>query len=187
MRRNVLPIVALALALVLTAGAGGAAAPMIGARAAAQPAPQPVTLPCATNVSAQVLGNAAPGSAAEQSLVLVRIIFGPGGSIGAHTHPGTLVASVESGTLGFTLTEDAAAGGMGTMSVMRAAPAGTPAAAEPLLPGQEAELAPGDWFVETGMIHTARSLGEEPAAVLLSGLIETGQPLTQCAAGTPTP
>lgn len=181
MRRNILPIVALVLA-----AAAAAAAPMVGARAAAQPAPQPVTIPCATNVSAQVLGNAAPGSAAEQSLVLARIIFGPGGSIGAHTHPGTLVVSVESGTLGFTLMEDAASGEMGTMSVMRAAPAGTPAAAEPLAAGQEVELAPGDWFIETGMVHTARSIGEEPAAVLLSGLIEAGQPLTQCVDDTPT-
>jgi len=180
MRRIVLPIVVLVLA----------AAPLIGASAApaAQPAPQPVTIPCATNVGAQVLGNAAPETATGQSLVLVRIVFGldgGGGSIGLHTHPGTLVASVESGTLGFTLAEDQGMEGMGEMSVMRAAPAGTPAAAEPLTPGQEVELAPGDWFVETGMVHTARSIGDEPATVLLSGLIEAGQPLTRCVEETP--
>jgi quercetin dioxygenase-like cupin family protein len=158
-----------------------AAAPLISTSAAAPPDPQPVTLPCATNVSAQVLGNAAPGNAAGQGLVLARIIFGPGGSIGPHTHPGTLVVSVESGTLGFTLIDE------GEMAVMRAAPAGTPAAAEPLVVGQEVELAPGDWFVETGMVHTARSVGDEPASVLLSGLIEAGQPLTRCVEGTPTP
>jgi hypothetical protein len=40
--------------------------------AAAPPEPQPVTLPCATNMSVQVLGNTQPAAAEEQSLVLVR-------------------------------------------------------------------------------------------------------------------
>lgn len=149
--------------------------------AAAQPEPQPVTLPCATNISAQVLGNTLPATAEGQALVLARIIFGPGGSIGSHTHPGTLAVSIESGSLGFTLLDQ------DEMSVMRAAPAGTPAVAEPLTADQEVELAPGDWFVETGMIHSARNLSDEPTSVLLTGLIEAGQPLTQCVEGTPAP
>ena len=148
---------------------------------ASQPEPQPVTLPCATNVSALVLGNTLPTNAEGQALVLARIVFGPGGSIDPHTHPGTLVVSVESGTLGFTLVEDH------PMAIMRAGDTGTPAAEEPLTPGTEVELAPGDYFVETGMVHTARSLGDQPASVLLSGLIEAGQPLTMCVAATPTP
>ena len=144
--------------------------------AGAQPAePQPVELPCAENVSAQVLGKGAPSAADGQSLVLVRIIFGPGGSIGAHTHPGTLVATVESGTLGFTLLDD-----HGEMSVTRAGSDGTPAAEEPLTVDQEVELEAGDGFVETGMVHTARSIGDEPASVLISGLITAGEPLTKC-------
>lgn len=149
--------------------------------AAAPPEPQPVTLPCASNVSAQVLGSASPATATGQTLVLARIIFGPGGSIGAHTHPGTLVVSVESGSFGFTLLDH------GDMPVMRSTAAGTPAVAEPMMQDQEVELAPGDWFVETGLIHTARNLSDEPTSVLLTGLIEAGQPLTQCVEGTPTP
>lgn len=167
----------LPLALALIA----AGALTVGTGASAQPEPQPVTLPCATNVSAQVLGNTLPSNAEGQALVLARIVFGPGGSIGAHTHPGTLIVSVESGTLGFTLVDDH------PMAVMRAAGAGTPAAEEPLTTGTEIELAPGDYFVETGMVHTARSLGDEPASVLVSGLIEAGRPLTECVEGTPTP
>ncbi|MBA2518843.1 MAG: hypothetical protein H0V24_04200 [Chloroflexia bacterium] len=168
-------LVHLIVAVVIVAAGG-----LGGRSAAAQPEPQPVTIPCATNVSAQVLG-ATPEAAAGQTLVLARVIFGPGGSIGAHTHPGTLVVSVESGSLGFTLLDH------GDMPVMRAMAAGTPAVAEPMTRDQEAELAPGDWFVETGMIHGARNLSDEPTAVLLTGLIEAGQPLTQCAEGTPTP
>jgi hypothetical protein len=70
---------------------------------------------------------------------------------------------------------------------MRSMGAGTPAVTEPTTQDQEVELAPGDWFVETGMIHTGRNLGDEPTSVLLTGLIESGQPLTQCVEGTPTP
>lgn len=145
-----------------------------GGLSAAPPAPQPITLPCATNASAQVLGTGSPPAAAGETLVLARVILGPGGGIGPHRHPGTLVVSVESGTLGLTLLEDA------EMAVMRASPAGTPAAAETVSVGQEVELPAGDWWVEGGMVHQARSVGDEPAVVLLSGLIESGQPLTAC-------
>lgn len=158
----------LVAAAVLTASAVSLAAP---------PAPQPVTLPCADDMSIQMLGSAEPATADGQTLVLVRAIFAPGGGIGPHTHPGTLVISVESGAFGFTLAEDQMDG---EMLVMRSAEAGTPVAAEPMMPGEEVVLAPGDWVVETGMVHSARAVGDEPAIVVFSGLAETGQPLTTC-------
>jgi quercetin dioxygenase-like cupin family protein len=158
----------LVAASVLIASSGSLAAP---------PAPQPVTSPCATDMSIQVLGNTEPAAAAGQSLVLVRAIFAPGGGIGPHTHPGTLVISVESGAFGFTLAEDQMEG---EMMVMRVSEAGTPVAAEPMAPGQEVVLHPGDWVVETGMVHSARAVGDEAAIVVFSGLAEAGQPLTTC-------
>ena len=143
---------------------------------AAQPAPQPVTLECATDMSIQVLGNAAPASAEGQSLVLVRAYFGVGGGIGAHTHPGTLIVAVESGSFGVTLEDE----GM-EMTVMRASDdAATPAVPEPLVAGQETVLEPGDWFIETGMAHSARNAGDEEAVVTFTGLVEAGQPVTSC-------
>ena len=142
---------------------------------AAQPEPQPVTLPCATDMRTQVLGNAPPANADGQSLVLVRAFFGVGGGIGPHTHPGTLVVAVESGRFGVTLEEE----GM-EMAVMRAGDAGTPAAAEPLTAGREVVLNPGDWFVETGMVHSARTVGDEPVEVVFTGLVAAGQPVTSC-------
>ncbi len=144
------------------------------------PPPSPIDLPCATNMSAQLLG-ATPVGDGSQTLVLARVIFGPGGSLGAHTHPGTLVAVVESGSFGFTLLEDA------DMSITRAATADTEASQEPLTVGEEATLAPGDGFVEVGMIHSAQNLADEQTTVLLSGLIESGQPLTACAEPSATP
>ena len=145
-------------------------------RAAAPPEPQPVTLPCATNMSVQMLGNAQPAAAEGQSLVLVRAIFAPGGGIGPHTHPGTLVISVESGAFGFTPVGEGAM----EMTVMRSGEAGTPPAAEPMVMGQETVLHPGDWVVETGMVHSARTVGDEPVEVVFSGLVEAGQRLTTC-------
>lgn len=169
MNRIVTQFAALALA---TAGtfafaAGGSAAP---------PEPQPVTLPCATDMSIQVLGNAQPANAEGQNLVLVRAHFGVGGGIGPHTHPGTLVVAVESGEFGFTLEDE----GM-EMPIMRSGDAGTPAVPEVAKAGEEVVLQPGDWFVETGMIHSARVVGEEPVMVTFTGLVEAGQPVTSCA------
>ncbi len=174
MRRSVNALVAvvpLAIGLVAVSS-GGSAAP---------PEPVPVTLPCATNAFVQVLGRGTSAAAEGQELVLARVTFEPGGGIGPHTHPGTLVQTVESGTLGFTLIEE------GEMSLMRSGGAGTPAAAEPLPVGQEVELGPGDWFVETGMVHTGRTVGDEPVVLTYAGLFTAGQPLTECVDDEPTP
>jgi quercetin dioxygenase-like cupin family protein len=169
MRRFVVLIVT----LVLIAVVGVSTAPN---GAAAPPEPQPVTLPCATTMRVQLLGTAQPAAATNQTLVLVRALFGPGGGIGPHTHPGTLVISVESGAFGFTPVGEGAM----AMTVMRAGDPGTPAAAEPMVMGQETVLHPGDWVVETGMVHSARTVGDEPVAVVFSGLVDAGQPLTTC-------
>jgi quercetin dioxygenase-like cupin family protein len=149
---------------------------MTGATQAAQPEPQPVTLECATDMRALVLGTTQPASAEGQTLVLVRAIFGVGGGIGPHTHPGTLIVAVEAGQFGVTLAEDSEMG----MAVMRAGEAGTPAVEEMLEPGQEVVLEPGHYFIETGMVHSARTVGEKPAVVTFTGLVEAGQPVTSC-------
>jgi quercetin dioxygenase-like cupin family protein len=149
----------------LVAGAAAVAAP---------PAPAPITLDCAKDASVQVFGRGEPATAAGQTLVLARVTFAPGGSIGAHTHPGTLVVTVESGTLGFTLVDQ------GEMIIKRSGEPGTEVVDEPLATGVETELLPGDWFTEVGMVHSARAIGDEPAVVTLSGLITTGEPLTKC-------
>jgi quercetin dioxygenase-like cupin family protein len=138
------------------------------------PAPQPVDIPCAHNVIGQLL-NATPVGDGSQTLVLVRIIFGPGGTLGNHTHPGTLAVTIESGSFGLTLAQD------GEMGINRGGPASADATPAPMTPGQQYTLAPGDGFIETGMVHSAANLSDGDTTVLLAGLIETGQPLTQCA------
>ncbi len=170
--RPLLVALAFATASTLSIVASGAAAP---------PDYQPVTIPCATNAFVQRLSAGQPAGVEGKSLVLVRVRFEPGGGIGPHTHPGTLAQTVESGTLGFTLIEE------GEMAVMRSSGAGTPAVPEPIPVGQEVELGPGDWFVETGMVHTGRAVGDEAVVLTYAGLFAEGQPLTTCVEGTPTP
>ena len=144
------------------------------------PAPKPIDLPCVSNVSGQVL-NATPVGDGSQTLVLVRIILGPGGTNGHHTHPGTLAVTIESGSFGLTLADH------GEMGINRGGPASAEATHEPMEPGQQYTLAPGDGFIETGMVHSAANLSDGDTTVLIAGLIETGQPLTQCVEGaTPT-
>lgn len=143
------------------------------------PPPNPVTIDCATNASAQVL-SAGPVHDGDQTLVLARVILDPGGSIGAHTHPGQLSVVVESGTLGFTLLDD------GEMTITRAATADSEATPEPLTRDAQVALNPGDSFFEMGMVHSAENLSDGQTTILLAGLIETGQPLTACVdAGSP--
>lgn len=145
-----------------------------GAGAAQElPPPNPIDLPCATNMSAQVL-SATPVGDGSETLVLARVLFAPGGSLGAHTHPGTLAVVIESGSLGFTLIEE------GEMTVARAATADAEATSESLTSGEEKVLNPGDSFIEVGMVHSAKNLSDEQTTVLLSGLITSGEPLTSC-------
>lgn len=144
------------------------------APAMGQPAGKPVDIPCATGVTAEMLGSGAPVEAEGKTLVSVRLTIAPGGGVDAHTHPGTLVATVDSGSLVFTLLHE------GEMNINRAASGGTPSVAEALTMNQETILEAGDWFLETGMVHSAFNTSDEPTVIIISGLIETGQPLTIC-------
>ena len=154
----------------------------VSSAAAAPPERQPITLPCATNAFVQRLAAGTPMGDEEHSLVLIRVIFEPGGGIGPHIHPGTLAQTVESGRFGFTLIEE------GEMMLMRSGEAGTPAVEEVIPVGQEIELGPGDAFIETGMVHTGRAIGEEPVVLTYAGLFTAGEPLTTCVEdATPTP
>jgi quercetin dioxygenase-like cupin family protein len=141
---------------------------------AAPPAPTLIPLDCAKDASIQVFGRTNLSSPEGQSLVLARVTFAPGGSIGAHTHPGTLVVTIESGTLGFTLIDE------GEMVIKRSGEPGTDVVDETLTTGVETQLLPGDWFAEMGMVHSARAIGDEPAVVTFSGLITAGEPITKC-------
>ncbi len=141
---------------------------------------QPLELPCVTGVTVFPMGQGMPNDANGQALVMLRLTVAPGGGFAAHTHPGTLLVSIESGTFDLTQLDDM------QMSVTRAATDGTPATTETMTKGVTLTLDAGDGFVEPGgMVHTGFNNGSEPTVVLLSGLVDPNLPLVQCVEGTP--
>jgi quercetin dioxygenase-like cupin family protein len=138
------------------------------------PPPQPIELDCVSNASAQIL-KSTPVHDDTESLVLVRVILDPGGSIGAHNHPGTLAVALESGTLGFTHLDD------GDVVITRTATEDTDATEETAAHGEEITLQPGDSFIDSSRVHAVNNLDDGQTTVLIAGLIEAGEPLTACA------
>jgi quercetin dioxygenase-like cupin family protein len=162
---------ALGALLLMIAGLGMTLFTPSSAAAVATPQGQLVDLPCATDVYAQVLGKSLPETADGQALVSVRITIQPGGGFNAHTHPGTVNAYIEKGEFTFTLLDDGH-----EMAITR----GDTGETEMLTPNEATVLNPGDSFVETGMVHEAWNLGDEPVEVLVSALIDSELGLTQC-------
>ena len=126
----------------------------------------------APGVWAEVFAGLPSARAEGQTLYLGRFTFYPGAELFPHIHPGTVLLSVESGTLGWTLIE-------GTLYVVRGAAAGSTDPAEEITePGTEVLLEAGDaFYYEDDVVHTARGAGDE-AAVLIGTLVLTaGEPL----------
>jgi quercetin dioxygenase-like cupin family protein len=122
----------------------------------------------AAPVTLEMLGSAPAADAPGMNLVLARVTLAPGAVVPAHRHPGQLVVTVESGTLAYTILDEGRS--------LRAG-AGTPTAAEVIEPGAEATLGPGEWFVyEANVVHMDRNPGDEPAVVLITGLVAADQP-----------
>jgi len=156
-------------------------------RIAAQDATPPAGVELAPGVYAEVLAGVPSDRAEGQTLYSARFTFEPGQGIFPHSHPGTTDLSVVSGRFGWTLVE-------GTAYVIRGAAAGATDITETLSePGDDVILEPGDTiFYEDDVVHTARGAGDEPAIVLGSLLLTTGQPLlmpmdAMAMTGTPTP
>jgi quercetin dioxygenase-like cupin family protein len=157
-------------------------------RVSAQSIAQPLDLPCADSVGVVPLGQAMPDGAEGQALAALRVEIAPGGSLGLHTHPGTLIVAIEAGEFGFTMAESGTMGAShGEMQIMRAGTDSTPPAAEPVQAETEYVLTPGDWMVEPpGMAHSARALGDVPTIANVTGLVAPDQPFIQCLDGAPT-
>jgi quercetin dioxygenase-like cupin family protein len=125
----------------------------------------------APGVTAEVFVGAPSARAAGQTVYLARFVFQPGSEIFPHSHPGTVVLGVESGTFGWTLVEEAA-------HVVRGAAAGGTETEDLTEPGTEVVLNPGDAiYYEDDVVHTARGAGDRPTVVLGTLVLEAGQPL----------
>lgn len=128
--------------------------------------------PAPTAITTEQLGRAEPADASGKALYLLRVTFAPGAKAGAHTHPGTTIYQLESGTLVFTLV-----GGQATLVRNAAASAGTPAAGQPITLGTPVTLNPGDTIVYDGAtVQTEENPGAETAVILISNLRGANEP-----------
>jgi quercetin dioxygenase-like cupin family protein len=141
--------------------------------AAQEATPGPITVTeLAPGFTVEVFAGAPSDRAPDQTVYLARFVIQPGAEIYPHSHPGTVVLGVASGSLGWTLLE-------GTAHVVRGAAAGASGPTEDLTePGTEVILAPGDAiFYEDDIVHTARGTGDEETVVLGTLLLTSGEPL----------
>jgi hypothetical protein len=127
------------------------------------------TTPEAMELVVEALGAGLPSGTPGRQLILARATFPAGFTLPAHTHPGPVVAFVESGTYGFTPVTGNAS------QVTRATAPGTPEV--PTL-GTEILLAPGDaLFHDEDVAGIDRAVGDEPMVLLLAVLFDPAQPL----------
>ena len=155
---------------------GGALVVALAARgrAAAQDA-----TPAADEILVETLGAALPAGTPGRQLILVRMTFPSGFILPAHTHPGPVVAYVESGTFAFTSLAGE------TRTVTRGANPETPEV-PPL--DTEVVLAAGDaLFHDEDWMGIDHNIGDEPCVLLLAVLFDPTQPIAHLVMGTPTP
>jgi quercetin dioxygenase-like cupin family protein len=158
------------LALIALCTLTGLVAPGLAAQEAT-PGPIAVT-ELAPGFAVEVFAGAPSDRAPDQTVYLARFILQPGAELFPHSHPGTTILGVQSGSLGWTLLE-------GTAHVVRGAAAGATGPAEDLTePGTDVILEPGDAiFYEDDVVHTARGAGDEETVVLGTLVLASGEPL----------
>ncbi len=173
--------------LTATAVAGPLTAVGVGETTAqeATPATGPITgTDLAPGVVAEVFAGAPSARAPGQTVYVARFTFQPGAEIFPHSHPGTTVDGVVSGSFGWTLLE-------GTAHVVRGAASGAPTSAEDLTaPGTEVILEAGDAIsYEEDVVHTARGASAGLTVVHSSQVLTAGAPRMMSGdmeMGTPT-
>lgn len=134
------------------------------------PATSPTTPAATPAVVREALAADLPAAAPGQELQLVRYVIQPDTRLATHIHPGTQIASIESGVLTYTVLT-------GEVPVLRAVADGTPIPAETVRAGQTTHLHPGDAVVERpGAVHFGENRGEEPVVILAATLLTAGQP-----------
>jgi oxalate decarboxylase/phosphoglucose isomerase-like protein (cupin superfamily) len=132
-------------------------------------APTSTTVAAATTpVVRDILANEDdPPGAPGRLLSVVRYTIAPGAQLPAHIHPGIQLASIQSGTLTYTVIS-------GTAEVKR----GATATGESITGPATTTLGPGDSVTETGdMVHFGANNTNAPVVIIASLLTEDGQDL----------
>jgi len=175
------------LALIAVIALAGFFVPGLSAQESTPAAGGPITsIELAPGFVAQVFAGAPSDRAPGQTVYLALFIIQPGAEIFPHSHPGTTLLGVQSGSLGWTLLQ-------GKAHVIRGAAAGATGPTEEITkPGTDVILNPGDAiFYEDDVVHTARGAGDTETVVLGTLVLTSGQPLLMPAGmnmgATPTP
>jgi hypothetical protein len=171
MRRLVLVVSVVVFVALSTVG-------LVSTRTVAQEA-----TPAAGGPVAELLGHGLPNAAPGFDLSLYRVTFPAGAGVPPHTHPGTSIVYVDSGTLGFTSLE-------GEAYLFRAGAMATPEAEGELLAHDtEVTLTAGDvLFFPDEHGDVAYNAGDGDLVLLLANLHTAGEPmLTLMDMGTPMP
>ncbi len=113
-------------------------------------------------------------------LMQMEITLEAGTFIPAHIHPGDLIFSVATGSIVYTTLD-------GDVDVTWGE-AGSESADQVIAVGESATLDAGDFLVEQStIIHTVENTGDEPAVLVLSGLVDPDEPFLQLVDWPATP
>jgi len=117
-----------------------------------------------------------PPGAPGNTLTLARYTIAPGAKLSPHVHPGLQMASIDSGTLTYTIVS-------GIAQVRRAGSATD----EPVTGPATFELEPGDAIIEVGdMVHFGENKGDVPVIILATLLTRDGHELAENVTTTTT-
>lgn len=162
-RRPPLAVVALSAALLLGACGSDDASTTADAGAPGSTASAPASEPVVKDVLAEMVD---PPGGDGSTLTLIRYTIAPRARLDPHIHPGVQLASVESGTLTYTVES-------GTAVVHRAD--GT---TEDVTGPTTTELGPGDAVQETlDMVHFGANETDRPVVILATLLTADGEGL----------
>lgn len=113
-----------------------------------------------------------PQGAKGRTLVLQRVDIPADTPLAAHTHQGTQVAAIETGSLRYTVIRGR------PVRVVRPVPDGAPELVRLIKPGQTFTVRAGLSVIEpAGTVHAVRS-GREKVTIHVSTLLVTGAPLS---------
>jgi hypothetical protein len=172
MRRTALSSLFLT-AFLLVAGCGGSSSVADHSKAV----PGRTAATTVASVVRDVLASEAdPPGAVGRTLTLVRYTIAPGAQLPAHVHPGVQLASIQSGSLSYTVVT-------GTATVTRRGK-GAP---EPVTGPNTITLGPGDAVAERGdMVHFGANRTDTPVVILATLLTESGRDLAVPVTAPPT-
>ena len=111
-----------------------------------------------------------PAGAKGRTLGLSRVTIPPHTALPLHRHPGTQIASIQRGTLTYTVRT-------GSVPIYRGPATVDAKPVRVVKAGQTATVRAGEWVVESpGEIHIGANRGSKPLVILLATLFPNGAP-----------